>query len=265
MESVQSQPAPPPSAEEQDHLNRSTKKIKHGISVGSGKRSFAETVAAHLGVQEQANSDWCMEVEDDLSDDEDFIPDDNDIPRVIISKERKKEIRQQWRKALIIKTMGKIPFPVLQSRLLRMWNPHGRLEFIDLGYGYYSIKMDLQRDYFHILMEGPWKIFDQYIIVNRWVPNFQPSLAKPEKMAVWVRLPGLPTEYFVEDIIKAILEKVGTPLKLDRTTMSVSRGRFARAAVEVDLLKPLVPYVWVGKRKQAVEYEGLHIICFGCG
>lgn len=84
-------------------------------------------------------------------------------------------------------------------------------------------------------------------------------------MAVWVRLPGLPVEYFRNDVLKLILGKVGTPLKLDMTTAAVERGRFARAAVEIDLTKPLVSMVWIHNRIQRVEFEALHVVCFECG
>ncbi|XP_019159704.1 PREDICTED: uncharacterized protein LOC109156318 [Ipomoea nil] len=84
-------------------------------------------------------------------------------------------------------------------------------------------------------------------------------------MAVWVRLPGLPVEYFRDGSVKKILDLVGKPIKLDIMTTEVDKVKFARAAVEIDLLKPLVSMVWVSDRVQQVEYEGLHVICFDCG
>ncbi|XP_031096935.1 uncharacterized protein LOC116001187 [Ipomoea triloba] len=84
-------------------------------------------------------------------------------------------------------------------------------------------------------------------------------------MAVWVRLPDLPMEYFRYDTITAILDNVGKPLKLDRTTTVASKGRFTRSAVEVDLNKPLVSEVLAMNSVQLVEYEGLHVVYFNCG
>ncbi|XP_019167697.1 PREDICTED: uncharacterized protein LOC109163410 [Ipomoea nil] len=84
-------------------------------------------------------------------------------------------------------------------------------------------------------------------------------------MAVWIRLSDLPMECFRDDILKMILSQVGIPLKLDRTTEGMERGRFARVAVEVDLSKPLVALVQVHDWLQKVEFEGLHLICFDCG
>nr|GMD98046.1 osmotin-like protein TPM-1 [Ipomoea batatas] len=96
-----------------------------------------------------------------------------------------------------------------------------------------------------VLFERPWKVFNHYVVVQRWKPNFDPSNAKVENMAVLVRLPGLPMECFREDIIKLILKQMGTPLKLDWTTAGVDRRHFVRAAIEIDLSKPLVSMVKV--------------------
>ncbi|XP_031126952.1 uncharacterized protein LOC116029189 [Ipomoea triloba] len=136
---------------------------------------------------------------------------------------------------------------------------------MDIGYGCFVIRFEDRKDYLHVLLDGPWKVFDNYLVVQRWEPKFKPRTTKLSKMAVWVRLSNLYPEYFRDDVVKMILENIGKPLKFDRTTAARERGRFARAAVEVDLDKPLVTEIWVENEIQFVEYEGLHVVCFGCG
>ena len=58
---------------------------------------------------------------------------------------------------------------------------------------------------------------------------------------------------------------LGKALKVDYQTLSATKGKYARLCVEVDLKKPLVPFVWVDRELQVVEYEGLEAICFECG
>ncbi|KAI5669426.1 hypothetical protein M9H77_19279 [Catharanthus roseus] len=58
---------------------------------------------------------------------------------------------------------------------------------------------------------------------------------------------------------------LGRAVKVDPTTLSTSRGKFARIYVEVDFRQPLVPLTSVMGYLQVVEYEGLHQICFGYG
>lgn len=131
--------------------------------------------------------------------------------------------------------------------------------------GFYVIRFELQNDYVQVLMRGPWKLFDHYLTIQIWKPNFEPMTESITSMIVWVQLPRFLVEYFGDDAIKMITECIGKPLKLDLTTSTVERGRFTRVAVEIALDKPLVSQVWVHNRLQRVEYEVLHVVCFACG
>ncbi|XP_019161164.1 PREDICTED: uncharacterized protein LOC109157779 [Ipomoea nil] len=171
-----------------------------------------------------------------------------------------------WKRALIIKFLGKPPaFNILQQRLFRFWNINDKAVMLDIGGGCYVVRFTLAADYRHVLLDGPRKVYNCYAIPQRWQPDFDPFTAKMEKITVWVRLPGLPVEYFQESKARKILSFIEKPMKLDLNTSGVEKVRFARAAVEVDLRKPLVSMVWVSDRVQPVEYEGLHVICFECG
>lgn len=47
--------------------------------------------------------------------------------------------------------------------------------------------------------------------------------------------------------------------------LMMERAKFARVCVEVDLRKILVSKFKLNGRIYNVEYEGLHLVCFGCG
>lgn len=251
---------------DRETTDRLTKKLK------ATKRSFADTVSSHAPMNEDEllrsdENDWAFEdpdVESDTEMDEQSKSDGR--PRVHISKALRKELCQEWRLSLIIKFLGKnANFNILNQRVLNLWQLQGKCNLIDIGFGCFIARFDNRRDYLHVLLDGPWKIFGSYLVTQRWVPEFKPRTAKISKMAVWIRLPELPVEYFRDDIMKLILENVGKPLKLDRTTMAKEKGRFARAAVEIDLDQPLVSEIWVRNEMQIVEYESLHVVCFECG
>ncbi|XP_019188289.1 PREDICTED: uncharacterized protein LOC109182593 [Ipomoea nil] len=232
------------------------------------KRSFAEAAvdSALMGddpMSEKVDEDW---LEDgsviELEETKNVIYEG--VPVVKIPKELRAELERPWHKALILKFLGKPPaFMLLQQRLLRLWNRSGKVELLDVGMGFYMARFDLASDYRHVLLDGPWKLFDCYIIPQRWRRNFDPQTAKLESMVVWVRMLGLPVELFREDVIKKILEPVGKTIKVDKTTAGIERVRFARAAVEIDLRKPLGSMVVVDEVFQKVSFEGLHTICFG--
>lgn len=51
----------------------------------------------------------------------------------------------------------------------------------------------------------------------------------------------------------------------DDLTSLHSKGKFALICVELDLQRDLVPAFMALGREFKLEYEGLHLICFGCG
>ncbi|CAN1146814.1 hypothetical protein LINPERHAP1_LOCUS18735, partial [Linum perenne] len=81
----------------------------------------------------------------------------------------------------------------------------------------------------------------------------------------WVRLSGIPLEYFDDGILRAVRDRIGNTVHVDNTTLFGSRGNYARVCVEIDLHKPLVSKYHLNRKVRHVEYEGLHEICFHCG
>ncbi|ONK56454.1 uncharacterized protein A4U43_C10F8880 [Asparagus officinalis] len=175
------------------------------------------------------------------------------IPFIGVDREQKRSLRHPWRFSVIVKVLGRlINFNILQQRLLKLWHFDEESELIDLGYGFYIVKLSDKEGLARILTGGPWKIMDHYLLVQRWKPNFKPSIATVSKAAVWVRLPELPIEYFNVDFLMGVGKLLGTPIKLDTNITMATRGKFARICVEVDLAKPLIAKVKIGGFTQTV-------------
>jgi Domain of unknown function (DUF4283) len=85
------------------------------------------------------------------------------------------------------------------------------------------------------MYNGPWVILGHYLTLTKWRPNFRPSLEKVSSTLVWIRFPEVPIEFFEESVLLKMGNLVGRAVKVDDTTMEVSRGRFARVCVEIDL------------------------------
>lgn len=115
------------------------------------------------------------------------------------------------------------------------------------------------------MLNGPWVIKNHYLHVRRWEPNFMPKTTTIDSLLVWVRFPVVPVEYFNERWLIRAGNQIGKAVKVDRTTLIASRGKFARVCVEIDLTKPLkAGYSQRGKR-WPIQYKGLHSLCFTCG
>lgn len=139
------------------------------------------------------------------------------------------------------------------------------MDILILGHGYYLVRFSNDNDRERVLLEGPWVVQGHYLTVSRWPPTFSTSGAIVESTLAWVRFPDLSMMFYEEDVLYAIASAIGKLVKIDINTKLVTRGRFARVCIEIDLTKPLATKFWLDGRWHSIEYEGLHIICFCCG
>ncbi|CAN1149421.1 hypothetical protein LINPERHAP2_LOCUS17012, partial [Linum perenne] len=195
--------------------------------------------------------------------------DDDDDPRcptIRIPLDEKRRVRRKFDNAIIVSTLGKcFPFPFMSRKLPQLWAKKGQLQVSDVGWGYYVVKFETVSDYQHALFGGPWMVGDHYVVIQEWRPYFQPENYPITTLRVWVRLPGIPLEYYDATILRIIGDRIGKTVRLDHTTLEGSRGNFARICVEVDLSKPLLSKYRLRRPIRRVEYEGLHTICYVCG
>ncbi|XP_052117761.1 uncharacterized protein LOC127747666 [Arachis duranensis] len=185
---------------------------------------------------------------------------------IVISEKIERELWKPWWRSLIVKLLGrKISYAVMKRRLEIMWGRFGGIDVIDLGNDFYLVKFYAQEDLDHALLDGPWKIYDHYLAVRLWEPNFNPLLTFIDKITAWIRLPGLPIELYNDKILKKIGDLIGKTCKVDYNTSNLFRGKFARLCVEVDLTKPLLGVYMINGKLYQIEYEGIHQLCFLCG
>jgi hypothetical protein len=189
-----------------------------------------------------------------------------DCPSFILSEKEEKRISKPWRQGVIVKLMGRrIGYKALETRLKQMWVRKGVINIIDLGKEYYLVYFSNEEDYTKSLEEGPWLIYDHYLVVREWCPNFYPGSATIDKTAVWVRIPDLPIEYYDAKVLHFIGNRIGKTVKVDKNTLFQERGKYASICVEVELNKPLLAMFELKDRIYKIEYEGLHMLCFTCG
>ena len=136
------------SREEDEELDRSTKKVKEDHREGNTSVSYKESLVGEMpGAYEQAYvTDYEMEAEVD-SDDEESNPKAGVIA-MNLPGERKASIRAKWTKALIVKVVGRtLGYQFLFSKLMALWKPSGRLDCIALGKDFFLTRFSLKEDY----------------------------------------------------------------------------------------------------------------------
>jgi hypothetical protein len=137
----------------------------------------------------------------------------------------------QWQDALVVKLLGKnIGYHLMKERLQRIWKTTAGFEIMDINNGYYMVKFDMEADRAKVMEQeqGPWMIFNHYLSVQCWSPDFASPSATIDKTMVWIRFPGLNLIFYDESILLALATAVGTPIKVDSNTLDVRRGRYAR-------------------------------------
>lgn len=188
------------------------------------------------------------------------------LPKVTLDKSVFKELCNPWKDSLVIKLLGKsIGYNMMKEKLKKVWKPAGCFDILDIDNGFYMVKFDVAADREKALSDGPWMLYDHYLAVSCWTPEFVSPQARVDRTTVWLRFPGLNLVYYDESVLLAIGSAVGKPIKVDTNTWNVQRGRFVRICVEIDLKEPVVGKVWVDGFWYKVAYEGLHIICSNCG
>ncbi|CAN1186603.1 hypothetical protein LINPERHAP2_LOCUS38213, partial [Linum perenne] len=78
-----------------------------------------------------------------------------------------------WSKALVVRVLEKsFAYSVLKRRLEVLWGRAGHIQVSDLSNDFFLVRFSSADDYQRAAFNGPWKMFDYYIIVARWSPDF---------------------------------------------------------------------------------------------
>lgn len=229
------------SREEDEELEHSTKKVKEDHREGNTSVSYKESLVGEIpGAYEQAFvADYGMETEVH-SDDEESDPEAGVIA-VNLSGVRKARIRAKWTNALIVKVVGKtVGYQFLISMLMVLWKPSSRLDCIALGKDFFLTRFPLKEEYARVLQGGPWFVGGHYLSLRSWEPNFKPSTVCVSSVAVCIRPPELPIEYYEPSVLQDLGKAIGPVLRIDTHIAAEARGRFTRLCLQVNFDKPLV-------------------------
>lgn len=111
---------------------------------------------------------------------------------------------------MIVKLLGrKIGFKTLEARIHQMWVKKWVINMIDVGNDYFLITFTNMEDHKKALTKGPWLIFDHYLRVREWTPNFDPTKTYISTVAIWVRVSGLPIEYYDAKFLTILGNRIG--------------------------------------------------------
>uniref|UniRef100_A0A7N0VKF6 DUF4283 domain-containing protein n=1 Tax=Kalanchoe fedtschenkoi TaxID=63787 RepID=A0A7N0VKF6_KALFE len=103
-------------------------------------------------------------------------------------------------------------------------------------------------DLVEALSFNSFRIGSSLFYIFKWTPNF--SCRKDSSTIVaWVKLNGLDPYYFRTSFLREIYRGLGSFLKSDERTLSLTNPSLTRVYIEVDLSVPMTSGLWVGSEK----------------
>ena len=168
---------------------------------------------------------------------------------------------------LIIKLLGQsIGFKTSFKRMTSLWKLKAAIYLVEMDNMFFLVKFIEIEDYDFAKFNKPWMIFNHYLTVRSWKPNFDPNQNNLKNLLVWVRIPCLPIEYYDMSFLMKVGETIGKPVKIDEGTSLLKRpGHFAYMCVEIDLEKSLISMFQLRRKVRKIYYKGIHLLCFSCG
>ncbi|KAF7811857.1 hypothetical protein G2W53_032833 [Senna tora] len=137
-----------------------------------------------------------------------------------LSESEKTSIGEPWKNFIIIRLWGLILEPQhMKLAITRLWKLKRDPSLIELNHGFFLVSFELLEDRWSALLHGASFIQGHFLSVRPWCPGF-----KPEKFLssfitpAWVRLEGLPMEYYHPNILIKIGNLVGKFLGIDDRT-----------------------------------------------
>ncbi|OIW02047.1 hypothetical protein TanjilG_21096 [Lupinus angustifolius] len=139
---------------------------------------------------------------------------------------------------------------------------------ISLGRGFYEFSFSSIDDMRSVYVVGSWNLKLGLIRLFLWTPDFNPSIQKLSHAQCWVKLVGLPPEYWSSRILFSIAGGIGVPISLDEATNNRSFGHFANVLVDINLKATLPEQILVEQEGfsffVSIEYKNLPDLCSGC-
>ncbi|XP_026417225.1 uncharacterized protein LOC113312703 [Papaver somniferum] len=173
-----------------------------------------------------------------------------------------------WKFSLIGRfDLVRLKFSEVVLDLKSQWKLTGQCKMIPLGKGFFTIKLDNEKDQGYI-KAGKWEVRHQELWIRNWIPNFRPENHRTSFANIWVHFPGLSLEYWDEQTLFTICKALGTPVKVDEATLNFESGLYARVLVNIDLAKKIPHNLWIktkfGGFMQDVLLTNLPKFCHNC-
>lgn len=99
--------------------------------------------------------------------------------------------------------------------------------------GWFALRF-ARADHTNWVLSSHWHFEHAHVLLKRWTPMFDPETEQIGIGPIWVRLPGLPLQYWSEDIFRRIGNAMGTYLDYDKSFLQTGLMAYARLLINLD-------------------------------
>ena len=142
-----------------------------------------------------------------------FIKKLDEIPEIVLPAEQPIKIALALaERGLVGQFMGLWPSAkTTDDWIQRNWRPllKHSVTCYPVGRGFYIFEFISKEDRDLIFRSGPYFMGSRGLYLNRWSPDFDPTVDGPKEVPVWVRLPNLPVHYWNAQSLERIGNKLG--------------------------------------------------------
>jgi len=171
--------------------------------------------------------------------------------------------------AFICKFIGFWPSEKDLTKWIQLrWKPKGHIDLKLGAKGFFTLIFANLEDKERSFEEGPYFMHNAGLFMRHWEDRYNPDAEKLLAAPIWVRLYGLPTEFWDPDILEGIGNSIGAFVKVAESTKRGKYTSYARICVYMNIAEPLPEYIEVEYHdeiwKQPIDYEHIPFRCRRC-
>ncbi|XP_077249090.1 uncharacterized protein LOC143888520 [Tasmannia lanceolata] len=159
-------------------------------------------------------------------------------------------------------------FVNIRDNLLKIWKIKGDLQVFTLNKGFYLFQFSSEEDSRYVLEMCDHSYGGRPLILRKWSPETPLEKLNLTSVPIWIRLPGLPLQFWSANGISKIASYIGNPLYMDSKTADSTRLSYARCCIEVEPGNPYPDAIPIHTSKgvhiQEVQYDWKPQACKLC-
>ncbi|GAV91992.1 DUF4283 domain-containing protein/zf-CCHC_4 domain-containing protein, partial [Cephalotus follicularis] len=142
---------------------------------------------------------------------------------------------KEWEHCIVAFLVGKkLPNKNVIQILERKWGQVGRFSIHVVGNGVFLVRFENRQARDWVLENGPWDVWGYHLANRPWSQGMSLSLGECKSMPVWVKLKGVPIQFWNKVGLSYIASVLGKPIQMDATPMNRYALLFARVCVDMN-------------------------------